>query len=689
MIDQLPQKIVGSCPLDCPDTCGVITEVQDGRAVNFYGDPDHPVTQGWLCTKVRPFLDEFVYHPDRIATPMRRTSKKSDAPAFAPISWDEALDEIADRWNGIIDRYGAEAILPYSFSGTLGTLQNYIAGARLFNRMGASQLERSICGAAAAAATEYTIGRKLSVPYADVIHSKLIILWGTNPISTGPHFMPFLNKAKKNGTQVVVIDPRRTRTAKQAHWHIAPKAGTDGALALAMANVIFAENLHDKAWLQQHSLGWEQFEEHVAKYTPEWAAEECGLEAETIVKLARLYATNTPSLIKSADGVQRHTNGGQTFRAIVSLPAITGQYGKLGAGLAYSTGGFYKWDSEQFNRWSECPKPGRWVNMNRLGAALTGEIQDPPIMSLYVFTANPAASTANAALVRQGLLREDLFTVVHELFMTDTADMADIILPATSQLEQIDVHRAYGHTVLSINEQAIPPFGECRSNWDTSRALAKAMGYTEQWLHDDAETVIDELLANSKTAGVSELSVAKIREMGGSYEPSVDQQRPWSDGIFETPSGKVELFSQAMADDGHAPLPTYTAPHDVTPPAGELSDALSLISGASHYAVTTVFGNSNGMKKHNPEPFVEINPADAAARGIANGDRVEIMNGRGSVQVKAVVTDGVRTGVAIAPKGHWAKFHGGKNINWLTPDALGDLAGQSTYHTNLVWISKV
>ncbi|MEM9776639.1 MAG: molybdopterin-dependent oxidoreductase, partial [Chloroflexota bacterium] len=430
------QKIYGVCPLDCPDSCGFVTEVENGRALKMYGAKDHPATQGWLCSKVGPYLD-LVYHPDRLTVPLRRTSAKTAAPAYAPITWDEALDEISHKWKAIIDKYGAEAILPYSFSGTLGTLQNYITAARFWNRMGASQLERSICGAAAAHATIKTLGDKLSPPHKDVVHSKVIIIWGHNPASAGPHFMPFLTDAKRKGTKVIVVDPRRTRTAQRADWHIAPKAATDGALAMAMAHVIFKENLHDPEWIAKHVEGGDAYRQHVANCTPEWAAAICDIPAEDIVELARLYATNTPSIIKTADGVQRHTNGGQSFRTMLALPAITGQYGKKGGGFSYSTGGYFKWDWDLVNHWEDCPKPGRWVNMNRLGAALTGEIQNPPIMSLFVFAANPLGATANAGLIQKGLEREDLFTVVHELFMTDTADFADIVLPATSQLEQL------------------------------------------------------------------------------------------------------------------------------------------------------------------------------------------------------------------------------------------------------------
>lgn len=686
-------KFYGACPHDCPDTCGFITEVENGRATRFYADRDNSTTAGWLCAKVRPYLNH-VYHPERLMFPLRRTNPKTAPPAFERISWAEALGEISARWQGIIDEYGAEAILPYSYSGTLGAVQMGVVNGRFWNRLGASQLERSICGAAAERAVKATLGVRHGVPYADVEASRAVIIWGHNPISTAPHFMPHLKRAQKKGTQVVVIDPRRTRTAVGADWHIMPKPATDGALALGLAYLIVAEGWHDEGWLAAHSVGWPAFRELVAAYPPQRVADLTGISVADLYRLATLYATQTPSLIKFADGLQRHGNGGQTVRAICALPALTGQYGQRGGGVAYSASGYLPWATEVLNKWEVCPPPGRVINMNRLGAALMGEVQAPRIMSLFVFGANPAAASPRTGLVVDGLRRDDLFTVVHELFMTNTAQYADIVLPATSQLEQWDIHRAYGHTQLTLNEPALAPLGECVSNWDLMRRLAEAMGFEEGWLRQTAPEVIDELLVETAKSvrALEGYTLERLRGRGAVQLPFVPQV-PFADLRFPTRSGKVELFSQGLADEGANPLPVFVAAVDEADHPPELfppEQAFCLLTGAAHHFVTTSFGNRAGMLKREGSPFVEIHPEDAAVYGIEEGEVVEVVNGRGAVRLRAVLTDGVRRGVLVSPKGRWGvNSPDGRQVNWLTSDALGDLAGQSTFHTNRVWVRKV
>lgn len=704
MIDQIPATqetttaaittVRGACPHDCPDTCGVITEVVDGQAVAFYGDPNHPVTNGWLCGKVRPYL-EHVYHPDRLMHPLRRVGPKGSG-EWTRITWDEAIGEIGDRWRRIIADYGAEAILPYSYSGTLGLVQMGVSSGRLWNRLGASQLDRAICGAAAEYAVEATLGARWAVGYEDTAYSKVIIIWGHNPASTAPHFMPHLKAAQRNGCTVVVIDPKRTRTARTADIHIAPRPGTDGALALGMAHVIVTEGLHDEVWLAEHTAGWPALRARIMEYPPERAAEIAGLPVAEVVALARLYATQKPGLIKIADGLQRNRMGGQTVRAVLALPALTGQYGTRGGGLAYSTSGYLKWDGEATNKWAECPPPGRLVNMNRLGAALTGEVTDPPVMSLYVFGSNPATIAPNAALVYAGLRRDDLFTVVHELFLTDTAGMADIVLPATSNLEQADLHKGYGLTLLRYNHPAIAPRGESKSNWDVMRLLAAEMGFDEPWLRQDVDEVIDEVLA--ATAGhnprLEGITLARLKGEG-QIPLALDEAVPFADGHFPTPSGKVELYSTRLADDGHDPLPGYSGHFDdgeanALPDGGRFrpEEGLSLITPAAHHFVSSSLANGPSQLRGEGAPFIEIHPDDAAARGIAHGDTVVVENGRGCVTLQAVITDGVRPGVVASPKGRWRKLAGGRNVNWTTSDTLGDFAGQSTFHSNRVWLRR-
>jgi anaerobic selenocysteine-containing dehydrogenase len=689
-----PLLVRGACPHDCPDTCGLVTEVENGRAVGFRGDPDHPVTQGWLCAKVRPYLDH-VYHPGRVLHPLRRVGPKG-AGQWRRVSWDEALDEIAGRWKAIIAESGPEAILPYSYSGTLGLVQMVVSSGRFWDRLGASRLQRSICGAAAETAVEVTLGKRYSAPYEDVLHSKLVVLWGHNPVATGPHFLPQLRRAQHAGCQVVVIDPRRTTTARTADRHLAPLPGTDGYLAMGLAHVLVRDGLHDEGWLNQHTVGWPQFKERLADFPPARVAARTGLPEQEIVALAHLYGTVRPGLIKMADGINRNRNGGQNVRAVCALPALTGQYGTRGGGLFYSTSGYVQWDAEVVHKWSQCPPPGRLVNMNRLGAALLGEVSDPPVRSLYVFGANPATSSPNAGKIVRGLRRDDLFTVVHELFLTDTADHADIVLPATSQLEQTDLHKAYGHTALTYNAPAIAPLGECKSNWEVIGVLARAMGFSEPWLQQSVDEVIEEVLAAHAAVDPHFAGVTLPRlKAEGAVRLAIPSPVPFEGGRFPTPSGKVELFAQSLADRGYDPLPGRfnDADDDGDVPAGSpewpAEEALHLITGASHHFVSSSFASQRGLVDRAGPPSVEIHPRDAERRGIGNGDTVEVANGRGACRLRAVVTDAVRPGVVVSPKGRWAKLSGGSNVNATTPDTLGDFAGQSTFHCNRVWVRPV
>ena len=683
--------IRGACPHDCPDTCATLTHVRDGRAVAFEADANHPITQGWLCAKVRPYLER-VYHPDRLLYPQRRAGAKG-AGGWERISWDEAISEISARWSEIIARYGAAAILPYSYSGTLGALNAGVCDERLWNRMGASGLDRTICDAAAERAVSVTYGARWAPDVRDLIHSKLIILWGNNPATTGPHLMPFLRDAQRRGAYVVVIDPRRTLTAKSADEHIQPYPATDGALALGLMRVLFTEGLSDDAWLEANTVGWRDLRDRAALYPPERVAAITGVPADTIVALARRYGAAKPALLKFTDGVQRHGNGGQTARALACLPAIVGQVGVRGGGLFYSAGGYAQWDTEAVGHASECAPQPRVVNMNRLGAALTGEVSDPPIMSLYVYNANPATSTPNSQRVRAGLQREDLFTVVHELFMTDTARFADIVLPATSQLEQVDIHRAYGHRFVTYNEQAIEPLGEAKSNWDVMRLLAAGMGYEETWLREDPEAALAGILDATRASNPFLRGVTMERLKADGYAPLNFEERgdvPFADLRFPTPSGKIELRCDSLASEGLDPLPDWA-------PAGEyagwkpgMDDQLALISGASHHFVSSSMANVPSLLKREGAPFIEINPDDAAERGVESGAEVEVSNARGSCRLRAVVTQSAPRGVAIAPKGRWGGLSpDGRNINWTTSDELSDLAGGATFHDNLVTVRRV
>ncbi|CAN5499696.1 molybdopterin oxidoreductase family protein [soil metagenome] len=675
----------GACPHDCPDTCAVITEVRDGKAVSFKGDPDHPFTQGWLCAKVRPYLDR-VYHPERLLHPMRRVGPKG-SDVWKRIDWAEAIDEIATSWKEIIAEHGAAAILPYSYSGTLGLVQMGVASERLWNRMGASGLDRTICDVAATTAVRATLGAKWAPDASHLLDSRFILIWGHNPASTNPHVVPFIRQAQRNGAKVVVIDPRRTRTARSADLHLQPRPATDGALALAMLHVIFRDDLQDEAWLEANTIGWRELQERAHDYPPGAVAEITGLPAATIEDLAREFATTTPAVVKFSDGLQRHANGGQTIRALCALPAVTGQIGVRGGGVYYSASDYVHWNAEAVGHRSECPPVPRTINMNRLGAALTGEETAPPVMSLFVFGANPVTSSPNAGLIVEGLMRDDLFTVVHEQFMTDTARYADIVLPATTQLEQFDLHRPYGHRHLQLNQPAIEPRGESKSNWELMQLLAKAMGYDEPWFQQSAEEVVAEIFEASKPsnrvlAGVTLDQLYRDGTAPLTFDAATEV--PYADLKFGTPSGKVELYSEKMASFGLDPLPEFQLPDEFS--ASTLNgDGLIVLSGAAHHFVTSSMANQPDLVRKEGPPSIEINPADAANRGIQDGDEVLVENARGNCRLIAVITEDVPPGVTVAVKGHWGQNSpDGRNINWTTPDVLADLAGQSTFHSNVV-----
>ena len=680
----------GACPLDCPDTCATLTDVDldTGRAVRFYGDPDHPITQGWLCAKMRPYLER-VYAPDRILHPMRRVGPKGDG-GWERISWDDALGEIASRWKAIIAEDGPAAIYPYMYSGSLGLVELIVAATRFWNRLGASRPVGDLCDGAATEALAATVGGYLGADPRDVLYSKLVLLWAHNPSSTAPHFVPFLREAQRNGAKVVVIDPRRTITARAADQFVQIRPGTDGALALAMMNVMFAEGLADEAWLAANSVGWEELRERAREYPVERAAEITGAPAETIVALARELATIKPALVKVGHGVNRHQNGGQTVRLLASLPAVAGQVGLRGGGVYLSTSGHARWDGGAVTHAADCPPAPRELNIVQLGANLTGAVANPPIRSLFVFSTNPVATVPDSGRIVEGLLREDLFTVVHEQFMTDTARYADIILPAATQLERVDLHKPYGHLNLQYNHKAIEPLGESVSNWDLMRRLATAMGFDEPWLHQTADEVIDEILEASKLRSdrFDGMSLDRFQAEGTIPIHFGDGPHvPFADGVFPTASGKMEIRSERIARQGVDPVPDWTPSPEYAAVADGRPGGLTLLSGAPHHFVTSTGANQASLLRKEGTPRIEIHPDEARARGIADGDTVTVENARGSCLLRAVVTTDVGPGVAVTPKGHWPSLSpGGKTINWLIGDSLTEFGGQATYHSTVVWL---
>lgn len=521
----------GACPHDCPDTCAtrVGVDPETGRAVAFEGVAGHAFTDGWLCAKVRPYLER-VYAPDRVLYPMKRIGPKGSG-EFARITWDEALGEIRDQWTRTIDQYGAEAILPYSYSGTLGLVELAVAGTRFWGRLGSSVSVGDLCDGAGNAALDATFGGAFGPDPRHVLDSKMVIIWAHNPASTSPHFMPLLREAQRNGAKVVVIDPRRSKTARSADLYIPIKPGTDAALALGMMHVIFSEGLHNEAWLEAHTVGWRELRDRAAEYPADRVQAITGVPADVFVPLAREYATIGPALLKIAPAINRHQNGGQTVRTLCCLPAVAGQIGVRGGGLYEGTGSHLRWDGEAISKASQYPGDQREINMIELGANLLGKISDPPITSLFVYNCNPVAASPNSADIIRGLLREDLFTVVHEQFMTDTTPYADIILPAVTQPERVDVHRPYGHLHLQYNARAIEPLGEAVSNWDLMRRLATVMGFDEPWLQQEADEIIDEVITASipTNPNLQGLSIAELKETG-TFEYAQWDAVPFADG---------------------------------------------------------------------------------------------------------------------------------------------------------------
>jgi anaerobic selenocysteine-containing dehydrogenase len=678
-----------ACPHDCPDTCAMLVTVEGGRAVKVSGDPAHPFTRGFLCTKVANY-EQRTHSPDRVRTCLRRTGAKGEG-RFEVISWDEALDEISSRFKELAQSpEGAETILPYSYCGTMGLVQSQSMDRRFFHRLGASQLDRTICASAGAAGYRATVGASVGTDPERFSEARLIILWGTNTISSNVHLWPQVLEAKAAGARVICIDPRRTRTADQADEHVAPLPGTDGALALGLMHVIFAEGLEDRDYLERYTVGAEALRSRAREYPPERVAEICGLDSETVTRLARLYATAKPSVIRINYGLQRHAGGGMAVRTISCLPAVTGAWRDPAGGILLSTSGTFPLNYAALERHDLMPSPRpRTLNMSELGNLLT-ERDDPPVRALYVYNSNPAAVAPDQRRVLAGLRREDLFTVVHEQFMTDTADYADIVLPATTQLEHFDLHKAYGHFYLVVNERAIEPLYESRSNSEVFRQLAARMGFEEECFKDTDEEVARQAIQTDHAA-LRGITLEDLRERGWMRLNLPETFAPFAEGNFPTASGKCELFSEALEAQGLPAVPEFIPPNESkrSAPAVARSYPLALISPAAHAFLNSSFANLPKQLRQELRPFVEIHPLDAEPRGIRDGDPVRAFNERGSCELHAVVTTRARPGVVVSPSVWWNKLSPGRaNINQLTSQKLTDLGGGATFYDALVEIEK-
>jgi anaerobic selenocysteine-containing dehydrogenase len=666
------------CPHDCPDTCSILATVEDGRVTNCDGDPDHPFTQGGLCHKVHRYAER-IYSPLRVLFPMRRVGRKGEG-KFARISWDEALAEVADRLQEIAREYGGEAILPFSYGGTLGLVQRK-AGHALFHRLGATRLKRNICDTAAEEAWLATYGACVGTDMEGIEHSDLVILWGINAVHTNLHGMHFINRARHNGARLVVIDPYRNRTARLADVHLMPRPGTDAALALGIGCVLIQEDLIDHTYIEARTFGFDEYKREALKYPPARAGEITGIAPEAILDMARAYGSARAPFIRVGNGLQRHTNGGQAIRAILCLPGLTGAFARPGGGALWESFGAFPMNFAAIEAEDLLPHWTREVNMVQLGDALL-TLDRPPIQALFVYQANPAANIPDQSQVVAGLGRPDLFTVVHEQIHTDTADFADILLPATNSFEHQDLYRSYGHYHLQLAHPVIPPQGEARSNLQLFQALAARMGFTDPIFRKTTEEFIRDLLAvdDPHLADITWDRLASGNPVRVNF-PRVGD--PFADG-FGTPSGRLEFSSQRLAAKGLPTVPSYvpaTEGHERRTP----EFPLQLMTPPSKDFLNTSFGAVERMRRSEGKPRLKIHPEDAKRRGIVQDGLVRVYNKRGDCLLYAEVTEDVPPGVLVAESIWWAKHHpGGRGINRLTSQRLTDLGECSTLHENLV-----
>jgi anaerobic selenocysteine-containing dehydrogenase len=675
----------------------MLVTVEDGKAVAIQGDPAHPNTAGVLCTKVSRYLER-TYHPERLLNPMKRTGPKGSG-KFECISWDEALTTIADRLKTELAK-DPRAILPYSYAGTMGVVQGESMAMRFFHRLGASKLDRTICSSAGSVGYRYTVGAKIGTDTEQFENAKLIIIWGGNPIGSNLHFWMRAQEAKRRGAILVAIDPYRSLTAEKCQHHIALLPGTDSALALGIMHILIRDNLIDHDYITQYTLGFDHLKQRVAEWDPERVAITCGISVEELEMLASLYGTTAqkgaPVAIRLNYGVQRSHGGGMAVRNISCLPALVGAWRHPAGGVLLSSGDSFPKQTQLLERPDLLPQtssqPSRTINMSTIGDDLLREASPefgPKISTLIVYNANPVAVAPESAKVAQGFARDDLFTVVLEHFKTDTADYADILLPATTQLEHVDVHATYGHLYIVANNAAIKPLGEAKPNSEIFRLLAKKMGFSEPCFSDsDDDLAAQAFNPESKTAPGYDWT--KVKEAG--WVKLQMPSAPFASGGFPTPSGKCEFYCERMRQDGLDPLPTYIPPYESLASAPDLAQRfpLAMISPPQRHFLNTSFVNVKSLRDTEGEPHLEMHPEDARARQINDGDKVRAFNRRGEMQLKIRVTDAARPGLVVAPSIWWKKLaldH--KNANELTSQRLTDMGRAPTFYDVLVQVEKI
>ena len=704
------KTVRGACPQDCPDTCAFIYHVEDGKLVEVTGDPDHPMTRGGLCVKLKDFAEHH-YNPDRILYPMKRVGPKGSG-KYERISWDEALSTIKSKWTEIIDQYGSTAIMPHAYLGNQGTANGLTAGDAFFNRLGSTVAEKTYCESGSSTAWVMTVGPTGGLDVESLAYAKYIIVWGMNMVSTNLHAWPFVLEARRKGAKIVVIDPFKSRTAKQADWHVAIKPGTDAALALGMMNVIIQEGLVDYDYVEKYTLGYQELKARAAEFPVERVSEITGIAAADIVKLAREYATTPPAAIREGVAVERCPGGGDAVRAITCLPALIGAWRHVGGGAVEMPIYEFPMSVAHVSR-PDWIKPGtRVLNELDLGAALTGKMKlDPPIKSVFVYNSNPVSQAPDAGELVRGLQREDLFTVCSELFITDTAKYADILLPSTMQAEQYDIMVTWGHLYIMLNQPAIPAPGECVANIDLFRKLAKTMGFNDEYwdLTDDEWLTLSYDWSSPALEGIT-LDVLKKEGWKRLNVGMPDVRAPHAHGNFKTPSGKCE-FKSSMAEGGNMvldvwrsgytemqvggyvdPVPNYIPPHEVIDgePQKSAQFPLNLISPKPHAFLNTQYGNEGPQMKRQGEQRIMINPSDAASRSIANGAYVRVFNERGTFEAKADLTDDVGAGLIVTNVGHWPGLNRtGTAVNSTTAPRHANLGQAGVYSDNRVEVERI
>ncbi len=696
----------GACPHDCPDTCAMIYEVEDKKLVSVKGNKDHPMTRGTLCVKVKDY-EKRHYHPDRLLYPHKRIGKKGEK-KFERISWEEAIDTIYSKWVKIIDEHGPQAILPFSYLGNQGLVHGLNGGDSFFNKLGATVCERTFCGEGSCTAWLSTIGPTAGVDPESYIHSKYIVIWACNSVSTNLHHWAIVQDAKKKGAKVVVIDSYKSRTAKQADWHLSPKPGTDGALAMAIINHIISNDLTDKDYIEKYTDGFEELKSHASDKTPEWAAKITGVDKDDIEKLAFELANNQPAAIRMGVALERHHGGGQTIRAVTCIPALTGAWKHVGGGITQFPVWEHPYKFDVICRPDLIPEGTRVVNALQLGRALLGENIDKnlPIKSMMCWNANPVTQSPETEKIVEGLKREDLFLVSAEHFISDTASYADILLPASMGAEHEDIILSWGHLYLTYNEKCLEAPGESKSNYEIFRLLAKKFGFNEnQFTWSDEECLENYVDWDAPACNGIDLKYLKQNGYARLDVGTKDDRVPHKEGNFPTPSGKCQLILRDVNNfvaapfrqmyEGYQPgqplpaLPDYVPPRESPEDNKELAEKypLNVISPKSHAFLNSCYANMEGKQKTQGDQFVLMNKVNAEQRNINDGDMVKVFNDRGSYEGVLRLTDDVNPGIIVSTLGYWRQHNEG-TVNSISSAEFANMGNAPTFSDNLVEVSK-